>query len=592
VRGEIRRMSSDYGKLLLLRDLVLLLFLIVVWLRPTIASRWISPIEKWGSRLALRKSAAILITAALVLVLRIGSLPMVKVPIPSVADEFAYLLAGDTFVHGRLANPAHPMWVFFETFNVNQLPTYASMYPPAQGAALAIGELLGHPWIGVLLSVACLCAAITWALQGWVAPRWAFLGGVLAATQFGAVNYWMESYWGGAMAAIGGALVAGAFPRILRHQRPRHAVLFGLGMGIMANSRPFEGAVLGLVFAIALGWALFRNRNLQWRTVLARVVIPAAVVVLVLAGGFTGYYNWRVTGNPLLLPHVANTQVYWTVPPFRWQSEGAPHEYFNPQFKDYYDSYRKVWESTRFVWAWAWFKTQWLDMFSALRAFYAPPELGIPILFALLLLPRNKKVFFCFIACAAIIGGILCLWWCLPHYFAPATACVYILIILGFRTLRQWTIKGRPTGLGMARALVAFHVAFLGAQILAAGVLFHGVPHRNTAWAVARARMEEKIESMPGRHLVLVRYPSKHIIDQEWVYNLADLDHSKVVWAREIPGRDTKPLLDYFHDRELWLLEPDAPSGPAIRSISSSDYLNASAERMKSAISRTAAVEP
>jgi hypothetical protein len=109
-------MSSDYGKLLLLRDLVLLLFLIVVWLRPTIASRWISPIEKWGSRLALRKSAAILITAALVLALRIGSLPMVKVPIPSVADEFAYLLAGDTFVHGRLANPAHPMWVFFRNF--------------------------------------------------------------------------------------------------------------------------------------------------------------------------------------------------------------------------------------------------------------------------------------------------------------------------------------------------------------------------------------------------------------------------------------------------------------------------------------------
>lgn len=219
----------------------LLLCFAVAWYSPRLGNRFVEPLERAGARLAAHRGSSVLFIALLVILVRVALLPRIPIPVPLIQDEFSYLLSGDTFAHGRLTNPPHPMWVFFETFHVNMLPTYMSKYPPAQGAFLAAGELLGHPWFGVLLSAAAMCAAGVWMLQGWLPARWALLGGILAIIRLCITSYWINSYAGGTVASIGGALVLGAFPRIVRFQRRRDFLLLALGLAVLANSPHSKG---------------------------------------------------------------------------------------------------------------------------------------------------------------------------------------------------------------------------------------------------------------------------------------------------------------------------------------------------------------
>jgi hypothetical protein len=75
---------------------------------------------------------------------------------------------------------------------------------------------------------------------------------------------------------------------------------------------------------------------------------------------------------------------------------------------------------------------------------------------------------------------------------------------------------------------------------------------------VEREQIETRLEHLQGLQLAIVRYSPDHNPLDEWVYNRANIDDSKVVWAREMDAQDNLALIRYYGDRKVWLVEPDA----------------------------------
>ena len=522
------------------RWLIVAVLAALAWFSPRLGDP-LGAIERLAACFAARKRAVVVSIALAAILTRLALLYIMPVPVPAIHDEFSYLLAADTFAHGRLANPPHPMWIFFDTFHVLPHPTYASMFPPAQGGVLALGQLLGHPWIGVLLSMAVMCAVVAWALQGWLPPQWALLGAVLVLLKIHLFGYWLESYWGGAVAAIGGALVVGALPRIIRHQRVRDAILMGIGASLLANSRPFEGLIFCIPVAVSLLVWLLSERSpvlsiTGWRVLFPLLGILAFTLV------FMGYYNWRVTGNALLVPHALYMREYINYPVFVWQKAAPPLKYANPQF----DSFFNIWVRDHYSPSW---QLAWKACVTGRRFFLGSPLRTLFVTLPWLVKDRRTRLLLVQLLVSAV--GLLLVVYFNPHYAAPLTATVFILLIQGMRHLWQWKVKGRRVGVFLTRLVILLAVAN--------GVILGGETVRNRVaeWNTHRAQIIRQLEGTSGSHLVLVRYAPDHDVLHEWVYNAADIDHAKIVWAREIPGLDLKPLLDYFRGRRVWLVEAD-----------------------------------
>jgi hypothetical protein len=508
-------------------------------------------VEQWLSRLARRRSLGVLGIGLLVLAARAALIPLLGIPEPSWHDEFSYLLAADTFAHGRLTNPPHRMAVHFESFHIIQQPTYMSMYPPAQGVVLALGERLGHPWIGQWVVTALMCSALCWMLQGWLPPGWALFGGLLAALRLGVLGYWMNGYWSASVVALGGALVLGALPRLQQHAKSRDAVMLALGLAILANSRPYEGFILGLAAAAALILWLAGPRRPGFSVVGWRVGAPL-ILILILTAAATGYYYDCVTGSPFRMTYQVNRATYSQAPYFLWQAPRPEPVYHHPVMRDFYRREFQVFQQSHTLAGFlrAGGEKMWLSW-----TFYLGPVFTLP----LLLLPwtfRDRRMRFPLLAGALLLLGTAVETWTSPHYLAAATGLLYLVLMQCMRHLQLWRWRGNRYGAALVRAIpvicVALIVLRLGA-VAARAQIEPQWPRGN----LERAAVLRSLHSSPGQHLVIVSYGPEHDLDHDWVYNAADIDAAKVVWARDMGSSDNAELLQYFHDRRVWRLNAD-----------------------------------
>ena len=514
--------------------------------------QWLSYVNQayaWLERMSRRKKAMCLVVLAVTLAARMVLLPKIPIPEPRVPDEFAYLLGAETFASGRLTNPAHPMWVHFETLMELAQPTYASKYPPGQSLVLAIGwTLFGHPWFGVWISFGLFAACLCWMLQNWVPPVYALFGTAITLARVSVAGYWMNSYWGGAVAAAAGCLVLGVLPRLARQGvRSRDVVVASIGLVLLANTRPYEGLVMSAVALVALlMWRRRRQRKLS-ELLSVRCLLPL-LLVCGTGASLDAYYNYRVTGNALVTPYALYMQQYQVHSPWILFSERKTPVYRHVDIENTWKEQNAESLQARSK------PVVNLKATYAVVAFFWSALCAFPVIIGILL-SRGDRPY-----TAGIIWMGVCLSLFLesikaPHYVAGGVGLFALVAVYGLRWLR---VIGRDYG----PLLVVTLVALL--------CLRGKAPEGGQSWETGRTspRMiaAQEVRRQSGRHLILVRYSLDHIDrGDECVYNGADIDASEIVWARDMGEAKNSELLDYYKGkRRVWIYQPDTSPGKLI----------------------------
>jgi hypothetical protein len=476
---------------------------------------------------------------------------------PAIHDEFAYFLGAETFLHGRLTNPPHPMAQHFESFHVLQRPTYQSKYPPANSLVIAAGwKLFGAPGMGVVFSYAFMCACIAWMLHAYVGRLLGFSLGLVFALAM-ADSAWATTFWGGAVAAGAGALVLGACARMLRvgslaraGELTRNAIVLAVGLILLANSRPFEGMFFAAPVMILLAVDVWRRRHEARRSAL-RGAIASFVVVMTLGGAAMLQYNHAVTGSWREMPYSAYSRLRGSVPLFAAESVPASVVHLDPA-----DSTvnRKTVASRRI---WTLHGVMVYGYFLAtLIVFLVPAAALVP--FGLLpFATRDRLTRVALLAIGGTVVGMALTLWHFYHYAAPATAailavygaCLHVLgkLRFGRRRLGQALVAGSLVAFALT---VPWHMALQSAK----GPKPPGWPDHRQIIADSLARR--------GKSLVFVRYAPTHPMTDEWVYNAADIDASPVVWAHDLGPQGNAELLRYYRDRSAWVVDVDQDTGP------------------------------
>lgn len=514
---------------------------------------WQQAAMRTQMRLARSSQAPVRCMAFLALAdvaIRLALLPLTHIPIPLYHDEFSYLLGADTFAHGRLTNPTPPMAAALETIHINMWPTYQTMYMPGTSLLLTFGRLLHCPWISVLLITAVFSAAIYWMISAWLPQPYALVGGIVALGIAANLNWWFDNYFCIALLSLGGTLVLGSVPRIFRDRTWNFSVPLGAGLLILMFTRPYEGFCIAFPCVAVLVWKL---RGAGARKLASMAATPLAMLALGMV--WLLYYNWRGTGHPLLFPYMLDFRTYHITGPFLFSPQRPLPHYRLDVLRRFY-IFAEV-PQYQFM-----HQHPWQYLARKIWIYYFTYLFGV----GLLLLPgvwylirrRREELNPVLLASSAgfCINVALMGWTPFPQYAAPAAPLLLLIVMLGVRAIgraERRFFHGAQFLRGLALAELMLGLSLFGLRISEA--LDFPEPQYVSR---DRAEVAREVLSHPGKQLCLVLYGPQHEAWQEWVFNGADPENERLVWARSLGSASDRAVIAAYPGRQVWLVNPDS----------------------------------
>lgn len=242
------------------------------------------------SKRASARSPVVVIIVTLVLSLLVAR--YVLQGFPNSADEYVYLHQAETLSSGKLVQEAHPLRSFFH-FNhlAHKEGLTVGRFPPGWPLLLSLPFLLNIPawWLNPLLSVLTLWLFYKFArhFYGHRVAMWSLIS--LALTGFFIFNG--ASYF----SHVSCLLFTVAFvycTRLYQEKKlARYALLAGVSLGMVVIIRYLTAVLIFLPFLLALLY------ELRWRAARPLAMMGLGALPLV---GFLLWYNFQITGNPLL----------------------------------------------------------------------------------------------------------------------------------------------------------------------------------------------------------------------------------------------------------------------------------------------------
>ncbi len=389
----------------------------------------------------------------------------------------------------------------------------------------------------------------------------ALLGGLLCLIRLSIYSYWMNSYWGGAVAAIGGCLVMGAYPRIVRRGQLSYAWAIGVGLLLLGNTRPLEGAISSIPVGVALMHWLFKNQTTV--PMRARLIGVAAPIACCLTIGATlmGYYNYRVTGNALVMPHREFARQYAHVPMLL---TGSLDNRKIPYTSDDMAYQYAIWEPAVFRRSCArYLSDRWSYVDTADHE-----VLGLLLAMPLLMIPltlRDGRVRLMLVSILIMLLLLLVENSASLHYAAPQIGSFFGLLVQCIRHMRAGSnMRLRIAGRFLSRTLpVASVIFFIGFGVSLA---------RSRKWEEPSTPIQRRPEAeatlqalSKGKAIVFVRYsfdPRKIFAFEDWNYNSPDLANAPVLWVHDLGREENERLLSEYPDRTPFYGIIDYAKGP------------------------------